>query len=606
MSFGQLPSNRIRGAHAGTNVARGVTSHKHVHVFSTSVNEGAGVSGAMFNVRNNDTVTQSATMSAGVTCVPSMAAPDVNGVASISAGVTDGVFTENVCDTVSVRGVGCLGVSVRGAMRGRVRGRARGTVGGIVRGSVSVRSEERGGLRRGLRGGVRGGERRGVRVRVRGRQCSSVSTMHFPHDKTNASVSESGSETISATMNVHTLLPTVTMSAVHEQVCAGADVTSDNVEADIHMGNIGFQEEYMPENNIYDAVSPLVQHAKKRNVKFSDEENQVLVASILEHYDRLFGHLVVKTSPMVKRQLWRNIRDAVSGCGIQVRTHDNCRKRFDDIKRKLKIKLQQYSKHARGTGGGPPATPLNLTPLEEQLSAKLPSIVIKGFEGDFDIGVYQDDFQHELNYADEESTEATDSMETQLNVTQQSDANVEDIEMEGSLMDTNIVHDDCPADSEEGTATNEERIDCENDQHHQLMSIQDAEERLIKNCSDNHNQIMCVQEKMLAEITEVKDILRCTVSELQKHNTHMEAIITCLMKHNELQSSNVIPTFLPSTYVATLEAAEFLPNSSDQLFDSIPTIVTQLPGSCAEHIGNEHATSAPINVRTDTLSTTIS
>ncbi|MEE6494995.1 hypothetical protein FKM82_001921 [Ascaphus truei] len=163
--------------------------------------------------------------------------------------------------------------------------------------------------------------------------------------------------------------------------------------------------------------------------------------------------------------------------------------------------------------------------------------------------------------------------------------------MEGSLMDTNIVHDDCPADSEEGTATNEERIDCENAQcenaqHHQLMSIQDAEERLIKNSSDNHIQIMCVQEKMLAEITEVKDILRCTVSELRKHNTHMEAIITCLMKHNELQRSNVIPTFLPSTYVATLEAAEFLPNSSDQLFDTIPTIVTQLPGSCEAHENN--------------------
>ncbi|MEE6520050.1 hypothetical protein FKM82_017846, partial [Ascaphus truei] len=79
---------------------------------------------------------------------------------------------------------------------------------------------------------------------------------------------------------------------------------------------------------------------KPRNPRFNDQENRALVTGILEHYDSLYGHLVARTSSSSKNEMWDTIIIGVNACGNRVRDKLNCRKRFDDIRSKLKKKIQ--------------------------------------------------------------------------------------------------------------------------------------------------------------------------------------------------------------------------------------------------------------------------
>ncbi|XP_075450880.1 uncharacterized protein LOC142492010 [Ascaphus truei] len=283
-------------------------------------------------------------------------------------------------------------------------------------------------------------------------------------------------------------------------------------------------------------------------------------------WDRTSGTLEanIKTPAAVKRELWRNIRDSVSGCGVQVRSHDNCRKRFDDIKRKLKVKLQSINKHAAGTGGGPPAVHLKLTPLEEQLSSKLPVIQVEGLEGDFDIGVFDEDFNQEVGVSPSAVSEnlehgtAPHSMQSQVASPDNSVAAFEDRHSEGTRSFRHVSQDPCSPLIDVASHPTDNMTDYHTANHEELVAIQEVEQRLLQSNAAKHSELMSVHQLMVTEIREVKDILRSTVTELRTHNSYMEAIVTCFMKQNDLQRSTVVASFLPSTFVATLEGADGL------------------------------------------------
>ncbi|XP_075444772.1 uncharacterized protein LOC142488284 [Ascaphus truei] len=131
---------------------------------------------------------------------------------------------------------------------------------------------------------------------------------------------------------------------------------------------------------------------KPRNPRFNDQENRALVTGILEHYDSIYGHLVGRTSAASKKEMWDTIVIGVNACGNSVRDKYHCRKRFDDIRSKLKKKIQDQRVHATGTGGGPTPQRLILTPLEELLRPKLLTVVVEGLAGDRDIGIYPSQF----------------------------------------------------------------------------------------------------------------------------------------------------------------------------------------------------------------------
>ncbi|XP_075427333.1 uncharacterized protein LOC142466366 [Ascaphus truei] len=131
---------------------------------------------------------------------------------------------------------------------------------------------------------------------------------------------------------------------------------------------------------------------KPRNPRFNDQENTALVTGILEHYDSIYGHLLGRTSSASRKEMWDTIVIGVNACGNHVRDKRNCHKRFDDIRSKLKKKIQHQRVHATGTGGGPTPQRLILSPLEELLRAKLLPVVVEGLPGDRDIGIYPSQF----------------------------------------------------------------------------------------------------------------------------------------------------------------------------------------------------------------------
>ncbi|XP_063814354.1 myb-related transcription factor, partner of profilin-like isoform X2 [Pseudophryne corroboree] len=112
-----------------------------------------------------------------------------------------------------------------------------------------------------------------------------------------------------------------------------------------------------------------------RNVRFSYEENCALVHSIVPVYERILGTLAHRTSLPRKKQLWQSVCDAVNSVRYVKRNVDNCRKRFSDIKRRLKEKLAEESRAAAVTGGYPPPR-LEFCSYEEELRQIIPPEVL--------------------------------------------------------------------------------------------------------------------------------------------------------------------------------------------------------------------------------------
>lgn len=82
-----------------------------------------------------------------------------------------------------------------------------------------------------------------------------------------------------------------------------------------------------------------LERERLRNVKFSDRENNVLVRKISENYEKILGRLITGTSAAEKKEIWRDIVAAVNSVSHHTRTVAQCKKRYSDIKKKVKEKL---------------------------------------------------------------------------------------------------------------------------------------------------------------------------------------------------------------------------------------------------------------------------
>ncbi|KAG8449761.1 hypothetical protein GDO86_016421 [Hymenochirus boettgeri] len=91
-----------------------------------------------------------------------------------------------------------------------------------------------------------------------------------------------------------------------------------------------------------------------RNMKFTEDENDVLVTKVMENYRKLYGDDASRTSSFEKKRIWRGILDSVNRLGVSVRNVDNCKKRFADCKRFVRTKMNRNRHH----GGKRP--PLNV------------------------------------------------------------------------------------------------------------------------------------------------------------------------------------------------------------------------------------------------------
>ncbi|XP_063296529.1 uncharacterized protein LOC134583523 [Pelobates fuscus] len=82
-----------------------------------------------------------------------------------------------------------------------------------------------------------------------------------------------------------------------------------------------------------------------RNIKFTEEENDILVTKVLENYPKLYGDDASRTSSFEKKRIWRGILESINRLGVSVRNVDTCKKRFADCKRFVRSKMSKNWRH---------------------------------------------------------------------------------------------------------------------------------------------------------------------------------------------------------------------------------------------------------------------
>ncbi|XP_075054031.1 uncharacterized protein LOC142140069 [Mixophyes fleayi] len=128
---------------------------------------------------------------------------------------------------------------------------------------------------------------------------------------------------------------------------------------------------------------------RMRNFRFSNAENMILISRLVLVYEQLLGKQK-PTIPLFRRTLmWQEICDAVNRVGNRQRFVHHCKKRFSDIKRQLKNKLNREKSNECNQGGL-----VFYTQYEEELKKVLPAEIIDGIEF-FDSDCPQDSFLHE-------------------------------------------------------------------------------------------------------------------------------------------------------------------------------------------------------------------
>ncbi|KAJ8390677.1 hypothetical protein AAFF_G00100570 [Aldrovandia affinis] len=121
--------------------------------------------------------------------------------------------------------------------------------------------------------------------------------------------------------------------------------------------------------------------ARLRQERFSKGESDLLVREVQSRQERIYG--TPKKPPRASdvKAAWEEVAAIItaSSSGGPLRTAVQCRKRFNDVKRRGR-KLASCRRDTRSTGGGPPTTQ-SLTPAEETAGSTLPTESAQGFGG---------------------------------------------------------------------------------------------------------------------------------------------------------------------------------------------------------------------------------
>ncbi|KAJ1115449.1 hypothetical protein NDU88_003673 [Pleurodeles waltl] len=109
-----------------------------------------------------------------------------------------------------------------------------------------------------------------------------------------------------------------------------------------------------------------------------------MVEVIVRVEPQLFGSQVQQTSIAKKMELWRRIVDRVNSVGQHPRTRDDIRKRWNDLRGKVRSVVSRHQIAVQRTGGGPLRPPPQLTTWDEQVLAILHSEGLAGVAGGLD------------------------------------------------------------------------------------------------------------------------------------------------------------------------------------------------------------------------------
>ncbi|XP_029921699.1 myb-related transcription factor, partner of profilin-like [Myripristis murdjan] len=114
---------------------------------------------------------------------------------------------------------------------------------------------------------------------------------------------------------------------------------------------------------------------------FSQEETDVLVREVQARSTRIYGTASRAPRADDAKAAWEEVASLVNSCCPDtLRTVAQCKKRFNDVRRRAKHKLSEHRRQAGATGGGP-STSVPLTLAEDIASSMLSSVSIVGFGG---------------------------------------------------------------------------------------------------------------------------------------------------------------------------------------------------------------------------------
>ncbi|KAJ1131676.1 hypothetical protein NDU88_010011 [Pleurodeles waltl] len=109
-----------------------------------------------------------------------------------------------------------------------------------------------------------------------------------------------------------------------------------------------------------------------------------MVEEILRVEPQLFGSQVQHTSIARKAELWQRIVDRVNAVGQHPRNREDIRKRWNDLRGKVRSMVSRHNIAVQKTGGGPPPTPPEFTSWEQEVLTILHPQGLAGVAGGMD------------------------------------------------------------------------------------------------------------------------------------------------------------------------------------------------------------------------------
>ncbi|KAJ1103830.1 hypothetical protein NDU88_001251 [Pleurodeles waltl] len=111
-----------------------------------------------------------------------------------------------------------------------------------------------------------------------------------------------------------------------------------------------------------------------------------MVEEIIRVEPQLFGTQVQHTTIARKAELWQRIVDRVNAVGQHPRNREDIRKRWNDLRGKVRLMVLRHNIAVQKTGGGPPPTPPQFTAWEQEVVNILHPDGLAGVHGGMDSG----------------------------------------------------------------------------------------------------------------------------------------------------------------------------------------------------------------------------
>ncbi|KAJ8360196.1 hypothetical protein SKAU_G00167210 [Synaphobranchus kaupii] len=120
---------------------------------------------------------------------------------------------------------------------------------------------------------------------------------------------------------------------------------------------------------------------RQRKERFTTSETDLLVREVKAREQQIYGSRRVPPKLVEVKQAWDEVAASISSFSGITRSVAQCRKRYNDVRRRGKRKLAAHRSQHSLTGGGPPMASEDLTPAEDIAASTLSAESIEGFGG---------------------------------------------------------------------------------------------------------------------------------------------------------------------------------------------------------------------------------